>query len=140
MKSAFDETYIANDQDPVDGASQDFAWRSVFERLDSGEGLVVGDPEHVETISKLMNLLLADAQGTRINTKAIGMRLIALGWVLNPANYPDSPSLRDLAKRCDVSASALAFFTGEISRATGIRNRAQRHAANWKSPERSANK
>ena len=137
MKSDFDDTYIPPDLDPVDGVSQDFPWADVFERLDSGEGIVANDPEQFEAIFKLMNLILANAQGTEINLKAIGLRVIALGWVLNPANFPGSPSLREVAKRCGVSASALAHFTGEISRATGIRNRAQRHAANWKRPERS---
>ena len=140
MKSAFDESFIGADRDPVDSPCQDFPWAEVMERLDSGEGLVADDPEQVEAISRLMHLLLTDAQGRGINAKAVGLRLIALGWVLNPANYPGSPSLRELAQRCGVPSSTLAHYTGEISRATGIRNRAQRHAANWKQTERPTSK
>ena len=56
MNSAFDETYIPPDLDPVDGVSQDFPWAEVFERLDSGEGIVANDPDQFEAVFKLMNL------------------------------------------------------------------------------------
>lgn len=138
MRSIFDESYVAHDRDRLDAVSQDFPWAEIFERLDSGEGLAASGPDQSEAILRLMNLLLSDAQGTRINPKTVGLRLLAIGWVMNPANYPGSPSLRELARRCGVSAAALAFHTGAISRATGIRNRAQRHAGNWKAPERLA--
>ena len=137
MNANFNEAYRADHLDPVDGQVADFDWPGVLERLDGSEGTVTNSPEQTETIMQLLTLLLADAQGTRINAKAIGMRLIALGWVLNPANYPNSPSLRALAERCAVSPAALAHHSGAISRETGIRNRSQRHAANWRPAERS---
>lgn len=136
MKLYYDDTLPPTRLDPLDGQSADFAWNDVFERLGEVDGTVLDSPEHHETISRLMNLLLTDAQGLKISPKVIGLRLLALAWVLNPANYPDTPSLRQLARRCGVSPAALAHFTGAISRVTGIRNRAQRHAGNWKSSER----
>lgn len=132
MSSPFDEAFDADNQDPIDSPSSDFAWDEVFERLDSGDGLDAANEEQTETIGRLMRILLADAQAGRINPKTVGLRVLALAWVLNPSHYPDAPSLRKLAERCGVSPAALAFYTGEVSRKTGIRNRAQRHAANWK--------
>ncbi len=117
--------------DPLDGVPSDFAWDEVFERLDEIDGTISDSPELHETLSRLMSFLLVDAQGLKISPKAIGLRLLALAWVLNPANFPDTPSLRQLAKRCGVSRAALAHFSGTISRLTGIRSRAQRHASNW---------
>ena len=138
MTTEFNDRYRSGDRDPVDSAPQDFPWDEVFERLDTGDGLDAANNDQIETIGRLMRLLLADAQAGRISPKAVGLRVLALAWVLNPAHYPDAPSLRKLAERCGVSPAALAYFTGEVSRLTGIRNRAQRHAANWKPPERSA--
>lgn len=132
MTKPFDDSYPPDDRDPIDGQSGDFAWNEVFERSDSGDGLDTTSDQQVETIGRLMHLLLADAQAGRINPKTVGLRVIAVAWVLNPSHYPDAPSLRKLAERCGVSPAALAFYTGEVSRQTGIRNRAQRHAANWK--------
>lgn len=132
MKLHYDNSLLPETSDLLDGVPSDFAWNDVFERLGDVDGTVMDSPEHHETISRLMNLLLTDAQGLKISPKALGLRLIALGWVLSPANYPDTPSLRRLAERCGVSPALLAFYTGEVSRLTGIRNRAQRHAANWK--------
>ena len=122
----------------LENVPDDFPWAEVFERLDTMEGLADGAPDQSETITRMMHQLLLDAQGTRINPKTIGLRLIALGWVLRPSYFPGSPSLRELANRCGVSPSALAYFSGEVSRVTGIRNPAQRHAGNWRAPERSS--
>jgi len=132
MTEPFDNSYQSADRDPVDSPTADFDWDEVFERFDSGDGIVAANEEQIETIARLMRLLLADAQEGRINPKTVGLRVLALAWVLNPANYPDAPSLRKLAERCGISPASLAFYTGEVSRQTGIRNRAQRHAANWR--------
>lgn len=140
MRPDFNEIYTDPDIDPLDAVLHDLPLAEAWERLGNGEGLADGGPDQSETITRLMHLLLADAQGRGINPKTVGLRLIAIAWVLNPANYPESPSLRELARRCGVSAAALAHHSGEISRATGIRNRAQRHAANWNPPERSTTK
>ena len=137
MNFPYDDSIVPRTLDPLDGTPNDFAWDEVFERLGEIDGTVADSPERHETLSRLMNLLLADAQGHKISPKAIGLRFVALAWVLNPANFPDNPSLRQLAKRCEVSPAALAHFTGTISRLTGIRNRAQRHAGNWRPAERS---
>lgn len=132
MSSSFNESYSSDDRDLVDAQTADFNWDEVFERLDSGDGIDAANEEQTEIITRLMRLLLADAQAGRINPRTVGLRVLALAWVLNPSHYPDAPSLRKLAERCGVSPAALAFYTGEVSRRTGIRNRAQRHAANWK--------
>lgn len=137
MSTEFDDEHLSKKRDPLDGQSADFDWDKVFERLDSGDGIDAANEEQTETIARLMRLLLADTQAGRINPKTVGLRVLALAWILNPAHYPDTPSLRRLAERCGVSPALLAFYTGELSRLTGIRNRAQRHAGNWKPPERS---
>lgn len=137
MNALLNEELNSAGLDSLDGVPNDSEWNEVFERLDSGDGIDAANEEQTETIARLMRLLLADAQAGRINPKTVGLRVLALAWVLNPAHYPDAPSLRRLAERCGVSPALLAFYTGEVSRLTGIRNRAQRHAGNWKPPERS---
>ena len=124
MSAELDDDCLSEKRDPVDARSADFDWDAVFERLDSGDGIDAANEEQTEIIARLMRLLLADAQAGKINPKTVGLRVLALAWVLNPAHYPDAPSLRRLAERCGVSPALLAFYTGEVSRLTGIRNRA----------------
>jgi hypothetical protein len=77
--------------------------------------------------------MLLPPSDRRIQPQSLGMRLIALAWVLNPAYFDGSPSVRKLARRCGVRIAALANHTGYYSRLLGWRNRGQRHAWNWMS-------
>jgi hypothetical protein len=61
----------------------------------------------------------------------VGLRVIALAWVLNPAYFEGSPSVSELANLCGVRAAALAAYTGHYSRLIGWRNRSQCHSRNW---------
>ena len=83
-----------------------------------------------ETIARFIQMLVGNAPG-RIHPLHIGLKIIALAWVLNPGYFHDSPSLRQLARRCGVTPATLAHLTGHYSRFIHWRNRAQRHAWNW---------
>jgi hypothetical protein len=128
MKSDFDEGFLSESRDPLDAPHQNFDWELLYERLDEGK---VEGPARDQLIARLVQLVISN-DSERLIPKKIGLRIIALAWVLNPAYFPGSPSLRQLAKRCGVTAPTLARLTGEFSRMTGLRNRAQRHAWNWK--------
>lgn len=132
MISDFNDGYPPKFVDPLDGPSFDFDWDSVFRDVDRMSDSETGERHPAEVLAALLTLLLARAQGDKVNPKAVGLRLLAIGWVLNPANFPGSPSLIELAARCGVSPAALAQHTGEASRVLNWRNRAQRHAWNYK--------
>jgi hypothetical protein len=87
-----------------------------------------------EVVTRLLQLLIPYRTG-RIQPVSVGLNLIALAWVLHPAYFGGSPSLRDLARRCGVQPSTLATHTGHYSRFLGWRNRGQRHAWNWRAEE-----
>ena len=128
MKYDFDDGFMSGDRDPMDAPDQDFDLEQLYQAL--GEEST-SNTERSEVVTRLLQLLIP-ADSKKLRPKAIGLRIIALAWVLNPALFADSPSARTLARRCGVNAPALARHTGEISRKTGLRNRAQRHAWNWK--------
>ena len=134
MKEVFDETYVAEGLDPLDGVLQDFDWDELYRRLaeDVSNGEV--DKNLAEVITRLIQLLIPYRQG-RIHPVSIGLNIIALAWVLNPGYFDGSPSLRELAQRCGVQHSTLAKHTGHYSRFIGWRNRGQRHAWNWQAEE-----
>ena len=119
--------------DPLTSAVADFNWEELYERLDGPSAFESQD--RVELAQGLIRLLLGSDIDAAPNPKAVGLRAIALAWVLSPAYFPDAPSLRKLALACGVSPAALAQHTGEISRQIQFRSRAQRHAANWHPPE-----
>jgi hypothetical protein len=131
MRDTFQEDHIAESADPVDSLTQDFDWKLLYARLNEEACEAHLDPRLADTVARLITLLVADS-GRRVKPASVGLRVIALAWVLNPGYFQDSPSLRRLASRCGVTRATLAHLTGHYSRFLGWRNRAQRHAWNWK--------
>lgn len=137
MKQEFHETWIAKHCDPVDAPDQDFAWQELIERLkEDAEGLEQSNKTLAETIRHLLEILVP-VRRKQIQTRSVGMRLLALAWVLDPSYFPGSPSLRELAQRSGVTPSKLARHAGRYSRLLHWRHRGQRHAWNWSQGQRS---
>ncbi len=134
MKEAFDEAYVAEGLDPLDGAPQTFDWDMLYRRLAEDASTGDMDKQLAEVVTRLLQILIPFRQG-RLQPVSIGLNIIALAWVLNPAYFDGSPSLRDLARRCGIQPSTLARHTGHYSRFIGWRNRGQRHAWNWQAEE-----
>ncbi len=130
MKHGFYEGFISDDADPVDSVSQDFDWKLLYARLNEEACEAHLDKRLADMVARLIEMLVAD-KGRRIRPDSVGLRIIALAWVLNPGYFRDSPSLRRLANRCGVTAATLARLTGHYSRFLNWRNRGQRHAWNW---------
>lgn len=130
MKPKFDDAYLAEHQDPLDAPDQDFNWQELFERLNEDASSGQNDPRLSEFILRLLQMLLPPSR-RRIQLESLGLRLIALAWVLSPGYFEGSPSIRRLARRCGVRTAALAVYTGHYSRLLQWRNRGQRHAWNW---------
>ena len=130
MKHGFYEGFLSDDADPIDSVSQDFDWKLLYRRLNEEACEADLDMKLAETIARFIQMLVGNAPG-RIHPLHIGLKIIALAWVLNPGYFHDSPSLRQLAKRCGVTPATLAHLTGHYSRFIHWRNRAQRHAWNW---------
>lgn len=122
-----------DDQDytPLDMTGTDFDWETLYRRLDREIRDPQNDPRLAEVTARLLRLLLPGGC-PRLRLDRIGLRVIAMAWVLSPAYFPGSPSLRQLAARCGVSRSKLALLTSEVSRIIGWRNRAQKRAWNWR--------
>lgn len=133
MREAFDENRLSDKRDPVDAPDQDFDWEQLYERLSEDATNGENDPRLSETVVRLLQMLLPPLSPLprRIQLESIGMRLIALAWVLNPGYFEGSPSISKIARRCGVRFAALANYTGYYSRLLGWRNRGQRHAWNW---------
>lgn len=137
MKPEFHEAWIAKHRDPIDAPDQDFAWQELIERLkEEAEGLEQTNKTLAETIRHLLEILVP-VRRKQIQTRSVGMRLLALAWVLDPSYFPGSPSLRELAQRSGVTPAKLARHAGRYSRLLHWRHRGQRHAWNWRQGQRS---
>lgn len=136
MKGNFHEGLQSAKRDPMDASAPSFDWEQLYERLSEDACDGENDKRLAEAVTRLLQMLLPLAE-RQIRPEVIGLRLIALAWVLNPAYFAGAPSLRQLARRCGVKPSALARYTGQSSRFIRWRNRGQRHAWNWRQVERS---
>ena len=136
MRDDFDEGRLSDHRDPVDAQSQDFDWKRLYERL--SEDAAEGNNERIlaEAVTRLLQALIP-LREKYLPPKTIGLNVIALAWVLNPAYFEGSPSLRQLARRCGVDAATLSRHTAQYSRLVRWRNRGQRHAWNWRDDQRS---
>jgi hypothetical protein len=130
MSQGYYDEFVSGDADTVDAASQDFDWKLLYRRLNEEACEAGVDEKLAEAVSRILQLLIGKGQG-RVYPNHIGLKVVALAWVLNPAYFKNSPSLRQLAGRCGVTPATLAHLTGYFSRFMGWRNRAQRHAWNW---------
>lgn len=138
MKPEFHEAWIAKHRDPLDAPDQDFEWNEILNRLD--EDLEAGktDKTVAEAVKRLIQLLVPNYTNRRVWPKSLGVRLLALAWVLDPSYFPGTPSLRELARRAKVTPAKLAKHAGRYSRLLRWRHRGQRHAWNWRKGQRSA--
>lgn len=131
VRDAYDEDRQPTERDPLDAADQDFDWRTLYARLNEDLATEEPDPRLAQVVLRLLQMLLP-LSGRRIQPESLGLRLIALAWILNPGYFAGSPSVRRLARRCGVRIAPLAHYTGFYSRLLRFRNRGQRHAWNWR--------
>lgn len=137
MKQPFDETRIAKNRDPLDARNQDFEWDELLERLSEDARAEQTDKSLAQTVRRLIQILVPVYEKRRLWAKSLGLRLIALAWVLDPGYFEGSPSLAELARRANVTPAKLAHHAGRFSRLLGWRHRGQRHAWNWRKGQRS---
>jgi hypothetical protein len=138
VKRDFDETLQAKSRDPLDAPDADLVseWEQLYHALDGDLPDGERDKQLEEVIIRLLRLLVPVREG-RLYPRSLGLRLLALAWVLRPDFFEGNPSLRELARRANVTPAKLSRHTGRFSRLLRWRNRAQRHAWNWIKGQRS---
>jgi hypothetical protein len=136
LKQPFDETRVAKSRDPVDAPSLGFDWDEIYRVLDDEMPEREADKLLDELLVRLLQFLIPK-RPERLSARSLGLRVLALAWVLSPGFFEGTPSLRRLARRVNVSPSKLSRHTGRISRLLRWRNRAQQHAWNWNKGQRS---
>jgi hypothetical protein len=131
MTHAFDEGFQSDKRDPLDAQQQDFDWLGLYARLaeDAGEG--ANDKLLAETVTRLLQVIIP-LRAHYLSPLSVGLNVIALAWVISPQYFDGSPSMSQLARRCGVPPRTLARHTAYYSRLLRWRNRAQRHAWNFK--------
>jgi hypothetical protein len=132
----FDDSRPCPSADPGVPETTEFAWDEVCRRLD-GEPTGDASEKALLAFCRLFHHLQPRRAGrlNRADVRTVGLRLIALIWVLNPANLPGSPTLAQLAHDCGVSRVWLCRLTAQMSRLARWRNRAQTRASNWIPPQ-----
>lgn len=121
--------------DPLGHGVQDFDWATVFKHLDK-ERLSTEDREKlIAALRTIIQWIVG--QKTRkvsaVSAKLAGRRLFALAWVLRPDLFPETPSLRWLARKVGMKRSSFSKFTAAASRTFQVRNRASHsHAHNFR--------
>ena len=133
--SDFNEALLAETLEPLEAAAREFDWENLYARLDADAGDDANQKDLAEAVRRLLQMLLP-SPGQPVSPNRVGLRVIALAWVLSPGYFDDSPSLHELAERCGISAATLGELTGQVSRVIGWRNRPQQRGWNWHRAER----
>ncbi|MCP5525126.1 MAG: hypothetical protein H7A46_26680 [Verrucomicrobiales bacterium] len=120
------ETLRPSHRDPLDVPFEDFDWQELYQRLgeDARNGKI--DPDLSDVVVRLLELFLRNRRARRVSLQQVGLRVVALAWVLSPAYFAGSPSLRELAQRCRIDSPSLALCTSRMSRLIRWQNGAQR--------------
>jgi hypothetical protein len=137
----FDPSFIDGSRvDPLaPPRTVDFDWADVFRRLGEAPGEDGNSwAKAASALKEVLFFLVEPAKGVRPSNcdkrlNLIGRRAVALAWVFDPDLF-SGESLSCLARRLGLSPRSLAELTGTASRITGIRNRAQAHAAGMFKP------
>ncbi|MCP5523708.1 MAG: hypothetical protein H7A46_19400 [Verrucomicrobiales bacterium] len=126
MKPKLDPIHRPPRRNPLDVPFEDFDWQELYHRLgeDARSGRI--DPDLSDVVVRLLVLFLRNRRARAVSLHQVGLRVVALAWVLSPAYFPESPSLRELAERCRIDPTSLAVCTSRMSRLIRWQNRAQR--------------
>ena len=130
--SEFDPANIGKDRlDPLAATDQPFDWGELESLL--GETETLRDYEREKLVHVFTVILQWAVQSSRgrVDLRKIGRKLVALAWVINPASFDGSPAARELARRAGLHKSCFSIDCTDATRRFGIRNRPQRHGANF---------
>jgi AraC-like DNA-binding protein len=118
---------------PAFNGNPDFDWESVFAHCDGDD---ISDEQEVRALAtkmtarataKLLDWLLEVNLQDHRALKSIGVRVIAMAWVINPQKF-DNASLAVIAKALGFKGpSSLSPSAAEFARQFGITNKLQEH-------------
>lgn len=101
MKEEFDDEFMADNRDPLDAPDQGFDWQALYQRLNEDAASGNNDQRLSQTVIGLLQMLLP-LSSRRIQPESLGLRLIALAWVLirlcfqDDRNHAMLPAWQDL--------------------------------------------
>jgi|ERR1039458_4013923 hypothetical protein len=131
-RMALRDEFKPSQLNPASNGNPDFDWESVFAHLD---GDVTDDAETKQAAAKMTARVMAElvAWALEVNLqdhralKAIGVRLVAMAWVINPKQFGDS-SLATISKSLGFKgANSISPSAAEFSRRFGLTNKFQDH-------------
>lgn len=133
LKFGFNEEFVSERQDTLDGKCLDFDFDEIDRRL---QGLPDAPTEAdlqvaATALMELLRWCVVKEDGTLFGQRMTYRRAVALLWVIRPDAFSDTPSLARLAKRICVNKVALSIHSAAAHRDFVIRNRAQSHASNF---------
>jgi hypothetical protein len=134
MKRDFNEEYVSEHQDELDGKKLDFD----YDAVDLALGFVneTVEDRDLPAMAAAVKMLLAMIVEGRYNPRhhhrsawvnRISRRALMLAWVLDPSLIEGSPSLSEVARDLKCHKVTLSVHSAEFRRRLGIHNRAQSH-------------
>jgi hypothetical protein len=118
--------------DPLAPTHQDFDFDELYRRLDESDPGRVEDTAAMlaEPLRAVFDWVLDTDLQRRGAAGLVGKRLIALAWVITPAMFEGSPSMRKLAARLSIKPALMHRLTAMASKRFGVVNRGQSHGWN----------
>lgn len=125
---ALDNALYGEQADPLDAQPIGFDWKLLSSALGENERDVERNFDDLRfglraILRWVLNRPATTTKGGYLKT--VGMRIAALGWVLDPSLFNGTPSLRELAERIGCHPMALSRTTAKFSKGFGVSNRSQ---------------
>lgn len=111
---------------------QDFDWDGLFERMGEKDDRLKLKLKHkdraemAQALARIFDWILRLDTSSRLVPRIVGLRFIALAWVMNPELF-EGASIRKLAKDLESAVACLSPLTAAASRDFEISNHFQRH-------------
>ncbi len=141
-KTDFNESFKSPQVAPAFGhdGAVDFDEESLLEALGESSELNI-DPKSRADLARALHEILKwlipnpDRLNNPDNLKAIGIKVIAMAWTLDPSRFGND-SLAKISKHMGFTAANISPLTADFSRRFGVTNEFQKH--NWRKEEKPA--
>jgi hypothetical protein len=130
MSKEFNEAFVSDDVDPHNpNQVADFEWDTLYERLGESVGADLNGPDlpaMSTALAVILDWILRVDLRKKNCLKAIGLRTVAMAWVVDPSRFHDE-SVRTISKRLGFTAPVMSVLSADFSRRFKIQNRFQDH-------------
>ena len=126
----FIEDFDSVKKHPLAPDNPEFDYAAIDGQQEFDVGVALPDVRDYQDMSRallgILNFILRGNLNDPRYLKAVGLRVVAMAWVIAPERF-DNSSLTTLAKRLGCTTNNISVHVADFSRRFGVRNKYQEH-------------